>query len=30
MPEAVIDINGKEYNVGGQYGQKEKAYLLPE
>ncbi len=30
MPEAVININGKEYNVGGLYGQKEKAYLLPE
>ena len=29
-PEAVITINGKEYNVGGIYGQKEKAYLLPE
>jgi hypothetical protein len=29
-PEAVITINGKEYNVGGLYGQKEKAYLLPE
>ena len=30
MPEAVITINGKEYNIGGLYGQKEKAYLLPE
>ena len=30
MPEAVITINGKDYNVGGLYGQKEKAYLLPE
>ena len=30
MPEAVITINGNEYNVGGLYGQKEKAYLLPE
>ncbi|WP_216823450.1 alpha-galactosidase [Niastella vici] len=30
MPEAVITINGKEYNVGGLYGQKEKAYLLPQ
>ena len=30
MPEAVITINGKEYNVGGLHGQKEKAYLLPE
>ncbi len=29
-PEAKIAINGKEYNVGGLYGQKEKAYLLPE
>jgi len=30
MPEAVITINGNDYNVGGVYGQKEKAYLLPE
>lgn len=30
MPEAIVNINGKEYNVGGLYGQKEKAYLLPE
>ncbi len=30
MPEAVVNINGKEYNVGGLHGQKEKAYLLPE
>jgi hypothetical protein len=30
MPEAVITINGREYNVGGLRGQKEKAYLLPE
>ena len=29
-PEAAITINGKEYNIGGVYGQKEKAYLLPE
>jgi hypothetical protein len=29
-PEAIVVINGKEYNVGGLYGQKEKAYLLPE
>ena len=29
MPEAIITINGKEYNIGGLYGQKEKAYLLP-
>ena len=30
MPEAIININGKDYKVGGLYGQKEKAYLLPE
>lgn len=30
MPEAVVNINGKDYNVGGLHGQKEKAYLLPE
>ncbi len=29
-PEARLIINGKAYNVGGLYGQKEKAYLLPE
>jgi hypothetical protein len=29
-PEARLTINGKIYNVGGLYGQKEKAYLLPE
>lgn len=29
-PEARLIIDGKEYNVGGLYGQKEKAYLLPE
>jgi len=29
-PEAMLTINGKEYNVGGLYGQKENAYLLPE
>jgi hypothetical protein len=29
-PEARLTIDGKEYNVGGLYGQKEKAYLLPE
>ncbi|HKC35186.1 MAG TPA: hypothetical protein VKB95_03955 [Chitinophagaceae bacterium] len=29
-PEARLIINGKEYNVGGLYGQEEKAYLLPE
>ncbi|WP_159473336.1 alpha-galactosidase [Dyadobacter sp. 3J3] len=28
--EARIAINGKNYNVGGLYGQKENAYLLPE
>ena len=30
MPEAVITIDGSDYNVGGLNGQKEKAYLLPE
>jgi hypothetical protein len=30
MPEAIVNINGKDYNVGGLQGQKEKAYLLPE
>src|SRR3954466_8040291 len=30
MPEAIVIINGTSYNVGGLYGQKEKAYLLPE
>jgi len=29
-PEARLTIDGKEYNVGGLYGQKENAYLLPE
>ncbi len=29
-PEAKITINGKEYNVGGVYGQKENAYLVPD
>ncbi len=29
-PEARLTINGKEYNVGGLYGQQENAYLLPE
>jgi hypothetical protein len=29
-PEARLTINGKDYNVGGLYGQKEHAYLLPE
>lgn len=28
--EALITINGKEYNVGGLHGQKENAYFLPE
>lgn len=28
-PEARLTINGKDYNVGGLYGQKENAYLLP-
>ena len=28
-PEARLVINGKPYNVGGLYGQKEQAYLLP-
>lgn len=28
--EAVLEINGKNYNVGGLYGQKENAYLMPE
>ncbi|CAG4998551.1 hypothetical protein DYBT9275_02022 [Dyadobacter sp. CECT 9275] len=29
-PEAKIKINGIYYNVGGLYGQKENAYLVPE
>lgn len=29
-PEAGVVINGVSYNVGGLYGQKENAYLLPE
>ncbi len=29
-PEAVLIIDGEKYNVGGLYGQKEQAYLLPE
>ena len=29
-PEARITVDGKVYNVGGLYGQKEQAYLLPE
>ncbi len=28
-PEAIITIDGMEYNVGGLYGQSENAYLLP-
>ena len=28
--EAAVFIDGKEYNIGGLYGQREKAYLLPE
>lgn len=28
--EARIRLNGKEYTIGGLYGQKENAYLLPE
>jgi hypothetical protein len=28
-PEAVLQLNGKTYHVGGLYGQKERAYLLP-
>src|SRR6218665_797061 len=29
-PEARVVINGKSYNVGGLYGQKEHGYLLEE
>ncbi|AMQ01483.1 alpha-galactosidase [Pedobacter cryoconitis] len=29
-PEAKLTINGKSYNVGGLYGQKQKAYLLTQ
>ncbi len=29
-PEARLTINGTSYNIGGLYGQKENAYLLPE
>jgi hypothetical protein len=29
-PEAVVTIDGKKINIGGLYGQKEHAYLLPE
>ncbi len=28
--EAIIDIDGHKYNIGGLHGQKENAYLLPE
>ncbi|MCC6289820.1 MAG: alpha-galactosidase [Chitinophagaceae bacterium] len=28
--EARITINGKDYDIGGLYGQKEQAYFLPE
>ncbi|MBC9797426.1 alpha-galactosidase [Sinomicrobium sp. FJxs] len=30
MPEARISLNGKEYKIGGLYGQEEKAYFKPE
>jgi len=30
QPEAQLQLNGKWYNVGGVYGQKERAYLRPE
>ena len=29
-PEARISVNGREYNVGGLYGQKENAYLVTQ
>lgn len=29
-PEARVTLNGKTYNIGGLYGQKEHAYLLEE
>jgi len=29
-PEARVTINGKDYNIGGLYGQKENAYVQPE
>ncbi len=29
-PEARVSINGRNYNVGGLYGQPDGAYLLPE
>ncbi|CAN5743082.1 hypothetical protein BH10BAC3_BH10BAC3_08850 [soil metagenome] len=28
-PEAIITINGKQYDIGGLHGQKENAYLMP-
>lgn len=28
-PEAIVTINGRSYHIGGLYGQKENAYLLP-
>src|SRR5664279_212264 len=28
--EARLTINGKDYNIGGLYGQNENAYLFPE
>lgn len=28
-PEAILRIDGKDHHIGGLYGQKEKAYLLP-
>jgi hypothetical protein len=30
MPEASVTLNGKKYNVGGLYGQKERAYFKKE
>jgi hypothetical protein len=29
-PEALLSVDGVEYKIGGLYGQKENAYLLPE
>lgn len=29
-PEAVIQIDGKSYNIGGLYGGAQKAYLIPD
>lgn len=28
-PEAIVEIDGVRYNIGGLYGEKQKAYLLP-